>query len=86
MRRYIFLRPTVVQIEVMDDVAEDEDLPKVAMVACAAAKSVSYVANRVIANAKSVVAALSLTYCSKHEILPDCTAVPTAPSPILTND
>ena len=52
----------------MDDVAEDEDLPKVAMVACAAAKSVSYVANRVVANTKSVAAALSLTCCSKLEI------------------
>ena len=62
------MRPTVVQIEVIDDVAEDEDLPKVVIVACAAAKSVSYVANRVVANAKSVAATLSLTCCSKLEI------------------
>ena len=64
----MFLRPTAVQIEVMDDVAEDEEVPKVAMVACAAAKSVSNVAIRVVASAKSVAAALSATCCSKLEI------------------
>ena len=52
----------------MDDVAEDEDLPEVAIVACAAAKSVSNVANSVVANAKSVAAAMSLTCCFKLEI------------------
>ena len=52
----------------MDDVAEDEEVPKVAMVACAAAKSVSNVAIRVVASAKSVAAALSATCCSKLEI------------------
>ena len=83
------MRPTAVQIEVMDDVAEDDEVPKVAMVAVAVANWVSNVAIRVVASAKSVASALSLTCCSKLEIWPDCTAVPkapTAPSPILTND
>ena len=62
------MRPTAVQIEVMDDVAEDEEVPKVAMVAVAAARSVSNVAIRVVASAKSVAAALSATCCSKLEI------------------